>query len=187
MKVFTAFSIEGDNTADVTFDNDSGVAENTYSSSVMATDFDNIEGYKYISIPRNTLYNESKGLVSLGIPAVINASGIITFDHIVSNIPFRIGGTVWRVRGTTATASALTVLSIDSRRQIRLSANPTSFLQAGDIILVAEPNAVSGEEMRDILLNFTANFDPTSYFEITAFNSRFANSKLHNELINQNS
>jgi hypothetical protein len=184
MKVYNSFSIEGDKTADVTFDNSSGVA-NDFSSSVLATDFLDVEGYKYISIPRNSLYSEAKNAVSLGEVDVVNASGIITFDHIISNIPFRIGGIVGRVRAGVYTESVLTVLSIDSRRQIRLSANPTSFLTAGDIVVVKEPNDVSGEEARDILLNFTATFEPTEYFEVTAFNAIYETSELHNEQVNQ--
>jgi len=99
----------------------------------------------------------------------------------VGDIPFPIGGSLYKVSGATLVTLNLTVTAISGLNQITASGTIVS-VSAGDTIVIIGNGAVEGDNIRDYYVKTRLSNNSTGEVELYAVNLVYAKSNLHNEL-----
>jgi hypothetical protein len=118
----------------------------------------------------------------LGNVATGGVSGsTITFTTPVGDVAFPIGGTLYKVSGSTFVTLGLTVTAISGNKQITASGSVTG-VNNGDTIVVLANAGIEGDQLRDYYAKINLTNSSTSEIELYAVNAVYAKSNLHNEL-----
>jgi hypothetical protein len=186
VKSYEAISLEGTNAwaADV--------SNTDQSTSILAADFSERERNWYAYVPRDSSANTGTATITslsgssevfvLGNVATGGVSGsTITFTTPVGDVPFPMGGSLYKVSGATLVSLSLTVSSISGDKQVTASGSVTG-VNNGDTIVVIGNGAIEGDQIRDYYAKIKLTNSSTSEIELYAVNMVFAKSNLHNQL-----
>jgi hypothetical protein len=158
----------------------------------LSTDFDERERNWYAYIPRDSSANTGTATITalsgssevfvLGNVATSGVSGsTITFTTPVGDVAFPIGGTLYKVSGSTLVSLSLTVASISGDKQITASGSVTGVSDGNTIVVLANAG-IEGDQMRDYYIKTRLTNSDTDEIELYAVNLVFAKSNLHNQL-----
>ena len=186
VKSYESISLEGNSAWATTVTNTDQLA------SILEGDFSERERNWYAYIPRDSSVNAGSSTITsltgtsdvfvLGAVATSGVSGAtITFTTPVGDVPFPIGGSLFKVSGATLVALNLTVSSISGLSQITASGTVVN-VNNGDTIVVIANGAVEGDAIRDYFAKARLTSDATNEIELYAINLVFAKSNLHNQL-----
>ena len=186
VKSYEAISLEGTNAWAAE------VSNTDQSTSILAADFSQRERNWYAYVPRDSSANTGTATITalsgssevfvLGNVATGGVSGsTITFTTPVGDVPFPMGGSLYKVSGATLVSLSLTVSSISGDKQITASGSVTG-VNNGDTIVVIGNGAIEGDQIRDYYAKIKLTNSSTSQVELYAVNMVFAKSNLHNEL-----
>jgi len=186
VKSYESISLEGNSAWATTVTNTDQLA------SILEEDFSERERNWYAYIPRDSSVNAGSSTITaltgtsdvfvLGAVATSGVSGAtITFTTPVNDVPFPIGGSLFKVSGATLVALNLTVSSISGLSQITASGTVVN-VNNGDTIVVIANGAVEGDAIRDYFAKARLTSDATNEIELYAINLVFAKSNLHNQL-----
>lgn len=184
VKSYEAISLEGDSAWAAEFNN------TDQSTSLLVGDFSQRERNWYAYIPRDSSANTGASTITalsgssevfvLGEVATGGVSGsTITFTTEVGEVPFPIGGQLFRVSGSTLVAMNLTVTAISGLNQITASGTVIN-VSAGNTIVVLGNGAIEGDQMRDYYIKTKLTSTASDEIELYAVNLVFAKSNLHN-------
>ena len=172
VKTYESISIEGDSPWGATFSN------STQQSSVAVGAFEERERNYYAHINRDTL-DSTSNLVSIGAVSAVSGS-TITLSSRVNDIAFPIGGSIYKVSGSTLVDTTLTVSGVASRTSI--TANTTvSGISVNDNLLIVSNSSIDGDPMRDSYIQVDLTNTDTTPVELYAVNMIFQKSNLHNQ------
>ena len=172
VKTYESISIEGDSPWGATFSN------STQQSSVAVGAFEERERNYYAHINRDTL-DSTSNLVSIGAVSAVSGS-TITLSSRVNDIAFPIGGSIYKVSGSTLVDTTLTVSGVASRTSI--TANTTvSGISVNDNLLIVSNSSIDGDPMRDCYSQVDLTNTDTTPVELYAVNMIFQKSNLHNQ------
>jgi hypothetical protein len=186
VKAYESISLEG---------TDAWAAELTntdQSATILSTDFDERERNWYAYVPRDSSANTGTATITslsgssemfvLGNVANSGVSGsTITFTTPVGDVAFPIGGTLYKVSGSTLVSLSLTVASISGDKQITASGSVTGVSNGNTIVVLANAG-IEGDQMRDYYIKTRLTNSDTDEIELYAVNLVFAKSNLHNQL-----
>ena len=186
VKSYESISLEGNSAWATTITNTDQLA------SILEGDFSERERNWYAYIPRDSSVNAGSSTITaltgtsdvfvLGAVATSGVSGAtITFTTPVGDVPFPIGGSLFKVSGSTLVTLNLTVSSISGLSQITASGTVVG-VSDGDTIVVIANGAVEGDAIRDYFAKARLTSDATNEIELYAINLVFAKSNLHNQL-----
>jgi hypothetical protein len=186
VKSYESISLEGNSAWATTVTNTDQLA------SILEGDFSERERNWYAYIPRDSSVNAGSSTITaltgtsdvfvLGAVATSGISGAtITFTTPVGDVPFPIGGSLFKVSGATLVTLNLTVSSISGLSQITASGTVVG-VNDGDTIVVIANGAVEGDSIRDYFAKARLTSDATNEIELYAINLVFAKSNLHNQL-----
>jgi hypothetical protein len=186
VKSYEAISLEGNSPWAA------AVSNTDQSTSILSSDFDQRERNWYAYVPRDSSANTGTATITalsgtsevfvLGNVATGGVSGsTITFTTPVGNVPFPMGGALYKVSGSNLVSLSLTVVSISGDKQITASGSVTG-VNNGDTIVVIANGAIEGDQMRDYYIKVRLTNSSTSEIELYAVNMVFAKSNLHNQL-----
>ena len=131
------------------------------------------EGVYYSNVPRE---EGTSQFVALGEVAAENDPSI-TFVNKVNRLPFRLGGDIYKLVGSTLTDLSATVGGVSSARVLEV--NNAGAVTAGDV-LVVKGDVVDGDPLRGAYAEVKAVFDTTSGVELFALSAHTSESGLHN-------
>jgi len=186
VKSYESISLEGNSAWATTITNTDQLA------SILSGDFSERERNWYAYIPRDSSVNAGSSTITsltgtsdvfvLGAVATSGVSGAtITFTTPVGDVPFPIGGSLFKVDGSTLVTLNLTVSSISGLSQITASGTVVG-VSDGDTIVVIANGAVEGDAIRDYFAKAKLTNDSDNEVELYAINLVFAKSNLHNQL-----
>jgi hypothetical protein len=186
VKSYEAISLEGTNAWAAE------VSNTDQSTSILAADFSQRERNWYAYVPRDSSANTGTATITtlsgssevfvLGNVATGGVSGsTITFTTPVGDVPFPMGGSLYKVSGSTLVSLSLTVSSISGDKQVTASGSVTG-VNNGDTIVVIGNGAIEGDQIRDYYAKIKLTNSSTSEIELYAVNMVFAKSNLHNQL-----
>lgn len=186
VKSYEAISLEGTNAWAAQITN------TDQSTSILVGDFSERERNWYAYVPRDSSANTGTATITalsgssevfvLGNVATGGVSGsTITFTTPVGDVPFPMGGSLYKVSGATLVSLSLTVSSISGNKQITASGSVTG-VNNGDTIVVIGNGAIEGDQIRDYYAKIKLTNSSTSEIELYAVNMVFAKSNLHNQL-----
>jgi hypothetical protein len=186
VKAYESLSLEGTSAWAATINN------TDQSTSILSTDFIQREREYFAYVPRDTSANTgtttitslsgSSEMFVLGNVATGGVSGsTITFTTPVGDVAFPIGGTLYKVSGSTFVTLGLTVTAISGNKQITASGSVTG-VNNGDTIVVLANAGIEGDQLRDYYAKINLTNSSTSEIELYAVNAVYAKSNLHNEL-----
>jgi hypothetical protein len=186
VKSYESISIEGNSPWATTLSNTDQIG------SILVGDFSERERNWYAYVPRDSSVNVGSSTITkltgtsevfvLGSVATSGVSGSsITFTTPVGDIPFPIGGSLFKVSGSTLVALNLNVASISGLNQVTTSGTVIN-VTSGDTILVIGNGGIEGDTIRDYFVKARMHNDSTSNVELYAVNLVFAKSNLHNQL-----
>jgi len=186
VKSYEAISLEGNSAWAATITNTDQLA------TILTSDFSERERNWYAYVPRDSSVNTGSSTITqlsgtsevftLGAVATGGVSGsTLTFTTPVGDIPFPIGGSLYRVSGATLVTLNLTVTAISGLNQITASGTIVS-VSAGDTIVVIANGAIEGDNIRDYYVKARLSNNSTSEVELYAVNLVYAKSNLHNQL-----
>jgi hypothetical protein len=186
VKSYEAISLEGTNAWAAE------VSNTDQSTSILAADFSERERNWYAYVPRDSSANTGTATITtlsgssevfvLGNVATGGVSGsTITFTTPVGDVPFPMGGSLYKVSGATLVSLSLTVSSISGDKQVTASGSVTG-VNNGDTIVVIGNGAIEGDQIRDYYAKIKLTNSSTSEIELYAVNMVFAKSNLHNQL-----
>lgn len=161
------------------------------STSILSSDFSEREREFFAYVPRDTSANVGTTTITslsgssevfvLGNVATSGVSGsTITFTTPVGDVPFPIGGTLYRVSGATLVTLGVTVTAISGNKQITAS-GAIAGVSDGNTIVVLANAGVEGDQLRDYYARIKLTNTDTSEIELYAVNAVFAQSNLHNQ------
>ena len=161
------------------------------STSILTTDYSEREREFFAYVPRDTSANVGTSTITslsgssevfvLGNVATSGVSGsTITFTTPVGDIPFPIGGTLYKVSGATLVTLGVTVTAISANKQITAS-GAIAGVSDGNTIVVLANAGVEGDQLRDYYARINLTNTDTSEIELYAVNAVFAQSNLHNQ------
>jgi hypothetical protein len=186
VKSYEAISLEGNSAWSATITNTDQLA------TILTGDFSERERNWYAYVPRDSSVNTGSSTITqlsgtsevftLGAVATGGVSGsTITFTTPVGDIPFPIGGALYKVSGATLVTLNLTVTAISGLNQITASGSVVG-VNAGDTIVVIANGAIEGDNIRDYYAKARLSNSSTSEVELYAVNLVYAKSNLHNQL-----
>ena len=161
------------------------------STSILTTDYSEREREFFAYVPRDTSANVGTSTITslsgssevfvLGNVATSGVSGsTITFTTPVGDVPFPIGGTLYKVSGATLVTLGVTVTAISANKQITAS-GAIAGVSDGNTIVVLANAGVEGDQLRDYYARINLTNTDTSEIELYAVNAVFAQSNLHNQ------
>ena len=161
------------------------------STSILTTDFSEREREFFAYVPRDTSANVGTSTITslsgssevfvLGNVATSGVSGsTITFTTPVGDVPFPIGGTLYKVSGSTLVTLGVTVTAISANKQITASGAIVGVSDGNTIVVLANAG-VEGDQLRDYYARINLTNTDTSEIELYAVNAVFAQSNLHNQ------
>jgi hypothetical protein len=186
VKSYESISLEGNSAWAAEFTN------TDQSTSALVSDFSKRERNYYAYIPRDSSANTGTSTITslsgssevfvLGEVATGGVSGsTITFTTEVGEVPFPIGGQLFRVSGATLVTMNLTVTAISGLNQVTASGTVTN-VSAGNTIVVIGNGAIEGDQMRDYYIKTKLTTTSSDNVELYAVNLVYAKSNLHNQL-----
>jgi hypothetical protein len=186
VKSYESISLEGTNAWAAE------VSNTDQSTSILAADFSQRERNFYAYVPRDSSANTGTATITslsgssevfvLGNVATGGVSGsTITFTTPVGDVPFPMGGSLYKVSGATLVSLSLTVSSISGNKQVTASGSVVG-VNNGDTIVVIGNGAIEGDQIRDYYAKIKLTNTSTSQVELYAVNAVFAKSNLHNQL-----
>jgi hypothetical protein len=131
------------------------------------------EGVYYSNVPRE---EGTSQFIALGEVASENDPSI-TFVNKVNRLPFRLGGDIYKLVGSTLTDLSATVSGVSSARVLEV--NNAGAVTAGDV-LVVKGDVVDGDPLRGAYAEVKVVFDTTSGMELFALSAHTSESGLHN-------
>ena len=161
------------------------------STSILTTDYSEREREFFAYVPRDTSANVGTSTITslsgssevfvLGNVATSGVSGsTITFTTPVGDVPFPIGGTLYKVSGATLVTLGVTVTAISANKQITASGAIVGVSDGNTIVVLANAG-VEGDQLRDYYARINLTNTDTSEIELYAVNAVFAQSNLHNQ------
>ena len=176
VKVYDAMSLEGNSSW-------SAVVSNTEQTTgtMASTEFEEREGMYYRQIEKDTTANSTNNTshkVVLGQVDSVSGS-TITFTSKISNLPFGIGDTLFKLESSSETSLSVTIASISGRKQITASGT-VSGLSAGDTVMAVSTASINGDKMRDYHAQVALTNTATTPVELFAVNMVYKSSPLHN-------
>jgi hypothetical protein len=161
------------------------------STSILTTDYSEREREFFAYVPRDTSANVGTTTITslsgssevfvLGNVATSGVSGsTITFTTPVGDVPFPIGGTLYKVSGATLVTLGVTVTAISANKQITASGAIVGVSDGNTIVVLANAG-VEGDQLRDYYARINLTNTDTSEIELYAVNAVFAQSNLHNQ------
>ena len=186
VKSYEAISLEGNSAWAATITNTDQLA------TILTGDFSERERNWYAYVPRDSSVNTGSSTITqlsgtsevftLGAVATGGVSGAtLTFTTPVGDIPFPIGGALYKVSGATLVTLNVTVSSISGLNQITASGSIVG-VSAGDTIVVIANGAIEGDNIRDYYVKARLSNNTSAGVELYAINLVYAKSNLHNEL-----
>lgn len=186
VKSYEAISLEGNSAWAATITNTDQLA------TILTGDFSERERNWYAYVPRDSSVNTGSSTITqlsgtsevftLGAVATGGVSGAtLTFTTPVGDIPFPIGGALYKVSGATLVTLNVTVSSISGLNQITASGSIVG-VSAGDTIVVIANGAIEGDNIRDYYVKARLSNNTGGEVELYAINLVYAKSNLHNEL-----
>jgi hypothetical protein len=131
------------------------------------------EGVYYSNVPRE---EGTSQFIALGEVASENDPSI-TFVNKVNRLPFRLGGDIYKLVGSTLTDLSATVSGVSSARVLEVA--NAGAVTAGDV-LVVKGDVVDGDPLRGAYAEVKVVFDTTSGMELFALSAHTSESGLHN-------
>jgi len=131
------------------------------------------EGVYYSNVPRE---EGTSQFVALGEVAS-EADPSITFINKVNRLPFRLGGDVYKLVGSTLTDLSVTVSGVSSARVLEVTNGGA--VTAGDVLAV-KGEAVDGDPLRGAYAEVKVVFNTTSGVELFSVAAQTSESGLHN-------
>jgi hypothetical protein len=197
VKSYNSFSIEGSHPWDVTLSN---TDQSTTISKTSVTaggvtyphgDYEKLERGFFAEVPRDSSANSLSGgaitnatgtseLFAMGVVSAVSSSNI-TFSTPINDIPFPIGGSLWKVSSGTLVSVSLTVSSVGGENTITANAT-ASTVSVGDELIVIASGAVEGDVIRDYWAKAKLTLSSSNDVELYAINAVYSDSSLHNEL-----
>jgi hypothetical protein len=137
----------------------------------------------YRQIEKDTTANSTNNTshkVVLGQVASSTAT-TITFTSKISNLPFGIGDTLFRLESSSETSLSVTIASISGRKEITVSGTSVAFtaLSAGDTVMAVSTASINGDKMRDYHAEIALTNTATTPVELFAVNMVYKSSPLH--------
>ena len=154
-------------------------------------DYERLERGFFAEIPRDSSANTlssgeitavtgSSEFFSLGVVSAVSTADI-SFSTPINDIPFPIGGSLWKVDGANLAPLSLTISSIKNENTI--TANTTaSAVSTSDEIIVVASGGVEGDVIRDYWAKAKLTLSSSDEVELYAINAIYSDSTLHNEL-----
>lgn len=176
IKVYDAMSLEGNSSW-------SAVVSNTEQTTgtMDSTEFEEREGMYYRQIEKDVTANSTNNTshkVVLGQVDSVSGS-IVTFTSKISNLPFGIGDTLFKLESSSETSLSVTLASVSGRKQITASGT-VSNLSAGDTVMAVSTASINGDKMRDYHAEIALTNTATTPVELFAINMVYKSSPLHN-------
>ena len=179
IKVYNAMSLEGNKAWKAVVSN---TTQTTGSSSMLASEFDEREGMFYRVIAKDATSNStsnSSHKVVLGQVASVDGSKI-TFTTKVSNLPFGIGDTLFKLASSSESTLSVTISSVSGRKEITASGTVTGLI-AGDTVMAVSDDDINGDKIRDYYSQIDLTNDDQTAVELYAVNLSYSSSPLHND------
>ena len=179
VKVYNAMSLEGNKAWKAVVSNST---QTTGASSMQASEFDEREGMFYRVIAKDATASStsnSSHKVVLGQVASVDGSKI-TFTTKVSNLPFGIGDTLFKLASSSETSLSVTLASVSGRKEITASGTVTG-LTAGDTVMAVSDDDINGDKIRDYYAQVDLTNTDTTAVELYAVNLSYSSSPLHND------
>ena len=104
----------------------------------------------------------------------------ITFTTKVSNLPFGIGDTLFKLASSSETSLTVTLASVSGRKEITASDTVTG-LTAGDTVMAVSDDDINGDKIRDYYAQVDLTNTDTTAVELYAVNLSYSSSPLHND------
>ena len=176
VKVYDAMSLEGNSSW-------SAVVSNTEQTTgtMASTEFEEREGMYYRQIEKDATAdstNNTSHKVVLGQVASVSGS-TVTFTSKISNLPFGIGDTLFKLESSSETSLSVTLSSVSGRKEITAS-GAVSNLSAGDTVMAVSTASINGDKMRDYHAQVALTNTATTPVELFAVNMVYKSSPLHN-------
>ena len=178
VKNYKSISLEGDSAWDV------GVTNTEQSTSIAAADFTEREGMHYAAMPKDTTASSTlntSNIVVLSKVASISGNSVI-FDTRVSNLPFGIGDSLYKIEASATTSLSATITAVEDRVTLRVS--DASAFTVDDVVVAVSDASINGDDIRDYYITIELTGTGTDARELYAVNAVFAPSPLHNEKVN---
>lgn len=179
IKVYNAMSLEGNKAWKAVVSN---TTQTTGASSMQASEFDEREGMFYRVIAKDATSNStsnSSHKVVLGQVASVDDKKI-TFTTKVSNLPFGIGDTLFKLASSSESTLSVTISSVSGRKEITASGTVTG-LTAGDTVMAVSDDDINGDKIRDYYAQVDLTNTDTTAVELYAVNLSYSSSPLHND------
>ena len=120
------------------------------------------------------------------VDSVDSENNTITFTTIINDAPVITGsGIMYRIRSGdthwTAVGGDLKITSVDSRTKVSTNSDPSSLVQAGDLLANAYGSGVSGDVLRGYYAKVKLENNESTSNELYAVNLVYDPSGLHND------
>ena len=191
VKAYKAISLEGDSKWKTTLSNAKQRA-----AVIQADHYKEKEGMYYANVPRVNDNNvedsnefelaESSFRFVGKVDSVDGDNNTITFTTIINDAPVISGsGVLYRIRSGdtnwTAVGGDLKITAVDSRTKVSTNSDPSSLVQAGDLLANAYGSGVSGDVLRGYYAKVKLENNESTSNELYAVNLVYDPSGLHNE------
>ena len=170
VKTFSAMTLEGDV-------GPSAVSLSTISQTATmgSTAFTKKEGEYYAPLPHAAGNNE---YVSIGKVKAITGTEI-EFYNMINRLPFRLGGDIYKLTGSSLTNVSSTVSSVASTKKLNVSS--VASVSLNDTLIVKADSSLDGDSLRGTFLEADITVpNASSLIEIYAINVIQERSNLHN-------
>jgi len=177
VKVYDSISLEGDN-GSWNF----VVSNSTQTTPTTSPTLIEKEEMWYSRIPSDSTAGSTLNTahkVVLGQVSAIDGS-TITFSSRISNLPFGIGDSLFKLASSSETDLSLTISSVSGRKEITASGT-VGGLVVGDTVIAVSDNNINGDDIRDYYAQIALTNASTTPLELYAVNTWFTPSPLHNE------
>ena len=176
VKVYDAMSLESNSSW-------SAVVSNTEQTTgtMASTEFEEREGMYYRQIEKDATANSTNNTshkVVLGQVASVDGS-TITFTSKISNLPFGIGDTLYKLESSSETSLSVTLASVSGRKEVTASGT-VSNLAVGDTVMAVSTASINGDKLRDYHAQVALTNTATTPVELFAVNMVYKSSPLHN-------
>lgn len=175
IKVFEALGVEGGGNWSST------LSTSDQQTTILTSDFDEREGHRYATIPRDTLVSTAHQIYLGKVSAI--SGDTVTFTTPINRLPFVVGDILKTASGSTLTATGMEIDSITDRKTIKCTTTISNIV-VGDNIFVEHSSRIEGDPMRDIFLKINLTSSDTSAFEVHGISVSFDRSRLHNDRVN---
>ena len=145
------------------------------------SEFERREGLFYRQIEKDATSNSTTNTshkVVLGQVASVDGS-TITFTSKISNLPFGIGDTLYKLESSSETSLSVTLASVSGRKEVTASGT-VSNLAVGDTVMAVSTASINGDKLRAYHAQVALTNTATTPVELFAVNMVYKSSPLHN-------